>query len=103
MLDSDGDGRWTTRDETVQFGEPGDLPVVGDWNGDGIDQIGVVRGDTWIIDSNSDRQLTADDKRFDQPHSPNGQPVAGDWDGDGTSEAGVYETQTDPIAEDKAA
>ncbi|QDV58092.1 MSCRAMM family protein [Rosistilla oblonga] len=103
MLDSDGDGRWTTRDETVQFGEPGDLPIVGDWNGDGIDQIGVVRGDTWIIDSNSDRQLTADDKRFDQPHSPNGQPVAGDWDGDGTSEAGVYETQTDPIAEDKAA
>ncbi|QDV69892.1 Serine-aspartate repeat-containing protein D precursor [Rosistilla carotiformis] len=103
MLDSDGDGRWTSRDETVQFGEPGDLPIVGDWNGDGIDDLGVVRGNTWILDSNSDRQISADDTRFDQPHSPNGQPVAGDWNGDGASEAGVYETQSDPVAEDKAA
>ena len=33
----------------VGFGDPGDIPIVGDWNGDGIDTIGVVRGNTWYL------------------------------------------------------
>ena len=28
------------------FGQPGDQPVAGDWNGDGIDTIGVYRPST---------------------------------------------------------
>ena len=31
-------------DHVFQFGSEGDVPVVGDWNGDGIDEIGVYRG-----------------------------------------------------------
>ena len=29
--------------DTVAFGEPGDVPVAGDWNGDGEDDLGVFR------------------------------------------------------------
>lgn len=25
------------------YGRAGDLPIVGDWNGDGVDTLGVVR------------------------------------------------------------
>jgi serine-aspartate repeat-containing protein C/D/E len=27
----------------IEFGQAGDLPVVADWNGDGIDEVGVYR------------------------------------------------------------
>jgi len=28
-----------------------DKPVVADWNGDGVDDVGVFSGGTWFIDS----------------------------------------------------
>jgi hypothetical protein len=31
------------------FGLPTDTPVVGDWDGDGTDEPGVVRGSTWFL------------------------------------------------------
>jgi len=36
-------------DISFTFGQPGDIPVVGDWDGDGRDGIGVVRGSRWIL------------------------------------------------------
>ena len=44
-------GSWYLRDRngaggkyfSFAFGEPGDLPVVGDWNGHGIETVGVYR------------------------------------------------------------
>nr|WP_146528234.1 SdrD B-like domain-containing protein [Novipirellula artificiosorum] len=92
MLDSDGDGRLTRRDERADFGRPTDQPIVGDFNGDGIDEIAVIRGDQWIIDSDGDRKITSNDKRIDVPRgSDNSQPVVGDWDGDGKDEPGYYD------------
>jgi hypothetical protein len=91
LLDVDGDGRWTRRDEKTTFGKPGDEPIVGDFDGDGIDEIGVVRGDIWIIDSDGDRRLTGNDLHVNIPR-PDGesQPVVGDWDGDGVDQPGYY-------------
>jgi hypothetical protein len=41
-------------DTVFTYGDPGDLPIVGDWNGDGVDTIGVVRGATFFLrDSNT--------------------------------------------------
>ena len=92
LLDVDGDGRWTRRDEKASFGRPGDEPVVGDFDGDGIDEIGVVRGDVWIIDTDGDRRLTANDLhiKIRRPDSDS-QPVVGDWDGDGIDGPGYYQ------------
>ncbi|TWU03882.1 SdrD B-like domain-containing protein [Neorhodopirellula pilleata] len=92
LLDEDGDGRWTRRDQPYTFGKPGDEPVVGDFDGDGIDEIGVVRGDLWIIDTDGDRRLTGNDRRIQVPRSnPDSQPIVGDFDGDKIDEPGYYD------------
>jgi len=33
------------RDAVFSLGGPGDLPVAGDWNGDGTDEPGIYRPD----------------------------------------------------------
>ena len=37
------------------WGLPGDLPVAGDWNGDGNDEVGVFRNGAWFLDYNGNR------------------------------------------------
>jgi len=88
-LDADGDGRWSSDDWIAQYGRAGDLPVIGDFDGDGIDEIGVFRSGQWIIDINGNRQLDAHDKVF-QMGEAGDRPVAGDWNGDGTDDPAVY-------------
>ena len=102
LLDLDGDGRWTDRDQIFDFGKAGDVPVVADFNGDGIDELAVVRGDVWIIDTDGDRRLTAADARIELKRTEDQHPVAGDWDGDGRAEPGYYRA-VDREVEDPAA
>ncbi len=58
ILDSNGDrklGKRCSGDTCiVSFGQFGDLPVVGDWDGSGTDKIGVFRPSTryWLLDLN---------------------------------------------------
>ena len=40
------------------FGMPGDKPVVGDWNQDGRTDIGVVRGNIWLLRNRPDAGAT---------------------------------------------
>ncbi|MCD6208559.1 MAG: C39 family peptidase, partial [Methanosarcinales archaeon] len=63
FLDFDNSG---SADMSVAFGEPDDLPVIGDWDGDGDDNIGVYRavgGATGIfyldIDNSNNNTLTS--------------------------------------------
>jgi hypothetical protein len=43
-LDLDGNFIWNPSvDVTAAFGGVGDTPIIGDWNGDGVDEIGVYR------------------------------------------------------------
>jgi len=68
------------------FGNPGDYPVFGDWNGDGVATVGVVRGNVWTLrDSNS---AGAPSVTFAYG-LPGDTPVVGDWDGDGDTTPGV--------------
>jgi hypothetical protein len=70
----------------IEFGKPGDIPVVGDWNGNGVYTIGVVRGNRWLL-RNSNRQGEPDiDFVFGQPGDI---PVVGDWNGNGHTGIGV--------------
>ena len=65
---------------------------VGDFNGDGIDEIGVVRGDLWIIDTDGDHRITGNDKQIRLPRpSGDSQPIVGDFDGDDIDDPGYYQ------------
>jgi serine-aspartate repeat-containing protein C/D/E len=89
VLDTDGDGQFSSSDAVFDLGTEQDLPVVGDFNGDGIDEIGVYRRGAWHIDSNGDRILGEGDllARFGGPHD---RPVVGDFDGEGRDLLGLY-------------
>jgi hypothetical protein len=73
-------------DLILDFGQPGDIPVIGDWDGDGVHTVGVVRGNRWLL-KNSNRAGGADlDFTFGQAGDI---PVVGDWDGLGRTGIGM--------------
>ncbi len=76
----------------VKFGQAGDIPVVGDFNGDGVDQIGVFRGGKWHLDTNGDLQRDHIDQVF-QLGTDSDQPIVGDFDGDGIDDIAVYQAK----------
>jgi len=73
------------------YGRATDKPIVGDWNGDGIQTVGVVRGSTWYL-RNSNSTGSADIV-FSYGRSTD-IPIAGDWDGNGTWTPGVIRGNT---------
>lgn len=73
------------------FGNPGDMALAGDWNGDGMDTIGVFRdGQFSLRNSNS---AGTPDLRFSFGQAGD-LPIAGDWDGDGVDSVGVVRGNT---------
>ncbi|HYP26234.1 MAG TPA: hypothetical protein VE262_05915 [Blastocatellia bacterium] len=78
-------------DISFTFGIPGDLPVVGDWDGDGVDTVGVFRDGVFFL-RNSNSAGFAD---LVVPFGQEGDlPVVGDWDADGIDSIGVYRGDT---------
>jgi serine-aspartate repeat-containing protein C/D/E len=76
-------------DHVFQYGDKGDIAVTGDWNGDGIFNIGIFRNGTWFLDMDGDGRWSDADLvvEFGQAGDL---PVVGDWTGDGISKLGVY-------------
>ena len=89
-------------DECAIFGLPSDRPVVGDWNNDGTDEIGVYRPSTgmWYLDANGNRSW--DGCGIDLCLGPFGlsgdSPIAGDWTGTGGDKIGVFQP-VDPFGD----
>jgi hypothetical protein len=76
------------------YGNPqlGDLPIVGDYNGDGVDTFAVARPDStnhilWL--ERNELSSGAPDTQFVYGNANTDVPVAGDWDGNGTFTPGV--------------
>lgn len=94
------DGAWYLRNSNTSGtqdiyatygGDPTDLPVVGDWNGDGIDTLGIYRvseGRFYLSDSNTGPAPTHVVVLFGNPADT---PFSGKWTVDMTGDGiGVY-------------
>jgi parallel beta-helix repeat protein len=94
FLDFDNSGG--SADMSVAFGEPDDLPVIGDWDGDCDDNIGLYRPGTttgvFYLDIDNDGGI-ADIVTPDYGDLGD-TPIAGDWDGDSDDNIGVYRPGT---------
>ena len=71
------------------FGNPGDYPIMGDWNCDTIDTPGLYRqSDGYVYLRNSNTQGPADIKFYFG--DPGDVPLAGDFNGDGCDTVSIY-------------
>lgn len=77
---------------TFYFGLPGDVPLFGDWDCDGIDSAGMWRSDTGLMYLQDDATGVAKERLFigQEGHIP----LAGDWNGDGCDTVGLYAPAT---------
>jgi hypothetical protein len=73
------------------FGLPSDRVVVGDWNGDRTDTIGVVRAGRWYLRDFASAGRSRKAFAFGRPGDV---PVVGDWNGDRTDTVGVVRGST---------
>ncbi len=78
-------------DRVQPFGKPGDLPVVGDWDGDGTTDLGVYRRSTrtFYLESRDGGIQTISAAAL--PAARVETPRAGDWDGDGVDSVALYQ------------
>ncbi|MBL8247936.1 MAG: hypothetical protein JNK95_06165 [Candidatus Competibacter sp.] len=97
FLDANGNGAWDgcgTEFCFTGFGQAGDLPASGNWDGGGKSYIGVLRSGTgqWFIDRNGNRQWDGcvADGCYSGFGAPGDVPVAGDWHGTGFAKIGVF-------------
>ncbi|MBL8247233.1 MAG: hypothetical protein JNK95_02555 [Candidatus Competibacter sp.] len=97
FLDANGNGVWDgcgTEFCFTGFGQAGDLPASGNWDGGSKSYIGVLRSGTgqWFIDRNGNRQWDgcATDGCYVGFGTPGDFPVAGDWSGSGFAKIGVF-------------
>ena len=95
-LDANGTGQWEPSVDTAisvgSFGYSTDIPITGDWNGDGYTSIGVFRNGAWYLDTNGSGTWNAGDKAI-LPGSfglATDKPITGDWNGSGTTKIGVF-------------
>jgi len=78
-----------TANFTFTFGQNGDLPIVGDWDGNGIDGVGFFRAGNSTFNLSNGFQGTVDIKPFIFG-ALGVKPLAGDWNGDGIATIGVF-------------
>jgi hypothetical protein len=78
-------------DIALNYGLAGDYPVVGDWDGNGTDTIGVYRSGRFLLRNSNTVGFAEINFLFGQAGD---QPIAGDWNGDGVDTVGVYRPST---------
>ena len=96
LLDYNGDGRWDAQEGDLKlgpFGHTGDVPVAGDWTGDGKSRVGVWRpaDRSFYLDINGNGSWDPGkgDIKFELGNRIDDMPVTGDWGGAGRDNAGT--------------
>jgi FtsP/CotA-like multicopper oxidase with cupredoxin domain len=88
-VDANGSGAWNTGDKVSVFGATGDIPISGDWNGNGTTKLGVYKGNgVWWLDMNGNGILDATE--IFNFGIPGDVPIVGDWTGNGSTKIGVF-------------
>ena len=82
---------------SFNFGQPGDTPIVGDWDGNDIDGVGLYRAGTSTFTLSNGFQGTVDIKPFIFGNL-NSRALAGDWNGDGIDSVGAFHLPTATMA-----
>jgi hypothetical protein len=87
-------GQWhlRARDGTVStfyYGIPGDVPLLGDWDCDGLDTVGVYRPTTGFAYLRNSNVFGIGEIEF-FVGVPGDVPLVGDWDDDGCDSLGIY-------------
>ena len=90
-------GSSPTANFTFTFGNNTDIPFVGDWDGNGIDGVGLFRTSNANFILSNGFQGTVDIKPF-VFGSLGSKPLAGDWNGDGITTIGVFNPNTGVMA-----
>ncbi|MBY0523247.1 MAG: hypothetical protein K2R98_07605 [Gemmataceae bacterium] len=78
------------------WGTNGDVPVAGDWNGDGTTDVGVFRGGTWFLDQGN-VSYPASGNPIIAPFNfgkAGDKPVVGKWLGGSVDYVGVFRPET---------
>ncbi len=98
LFDLNGNRQWDgkTIDARQTFGSSGDLPVAGDWDCDGITDIGVFRPSTgqWLLDLNGNHRWDSSGDGLYTFGRSGDLPVTGDWNSDGITDIGVFRPST---------
>ncbi len=71
------------------YGVDGGIPLTGDFNGDGVDEIAIFKEGEWFIDLNGNGRWDQDDL-WAELGTAEDRPVVGDWDGDGKDDIGIF-------------
>ncbi|MBI4898112.1 MAG: RHS repeat protein, partial [Actinobacteria bacterium] len=79
----------------IQWGGAPWKPISGDWNGDGVDSIGMFRPDNgnWYL-SDTPAVPNSTMRILSTWGSSGDLPIAGDWDGDGKDSLGLFRPST---------
>lgn len=93
QLTNGGNERADVVDHVFGTGTEEQVPVTGDWNGNGIRSIGTFENGEWNLDVDGDGRFTSDDvtAQFGQAGDI---PLVGDFDGDGVEEIAIYRAGT---------
>ncbi|MFY9975257.1 MAG: hypothetical protein WAK53_13435 [Chromatiaceae bacterium] len=97
-LEANGNGAWdgtSGGDLATPFGVSTDIPVRGDWSGNGVDTVGVRRGSdrTFYLDANGNGAWdgpVGGDLMIGPFGIATDIPVMGDWNGAGVDTVGVW-------------
>ena len=71
------------------YGAPGDLPILCDWNGDGVATVGVYRDSRGYLLLHDGNATGSADYEFFYG-IPGDRPLCGDWDGDGKDTIAIF-------------
>lgn len=77
---------------SISLGDDDAVPLVGDFNGDGLDQVAIFVAGQWYVDLNGNGVWDEGDLWL-KLGTELDRPVIGDWDGDGKADIGIFGRQ----------